>query len=72
MRNNKNDTDQEVRLSICELKITRKIPQDVLLSPGAKNLLGSDQHGIENLHQQIRTSARVRKKKTFDPNIWSA
>ena len=45
------------------------IPQDVLLSAGSKNLFGSDQHVIENLYQQMRTSARVWKKKAFDPNI---
>ena len=67
---NENNTDQEekLKLKVCELKIPREIPQDVLLSPSSKKLLGSDQH----LYPQIRISARVKKKKTFDLRIWSA
>ena len=60
---NENNTDQEekLKLKVCELKIPREIPQDVLLSPSSK----------KHLYPQIRTSARVKKKKTFDPSIWS-
>ena len=60
---NENNTDQEekLKLKVFELKIPREIPQNVLLSPNSK----------KHLYPQIRTSARVKKKKTFDASIWS-